>query len=88
MGVGRYVTNMGVIGSLLGALGVRKQTKEMPADWRRYVVWLSWVLSFILAVASVRKSENDKDYIARGKAARKEHAKREKAAKKAAKRVR
>ncbi|RRD36395.1 hypothetical protein EII31_02135 [Leucobacter sp. OH2974_COT-288] len=63
MGVGRYVLNSGIISSAVGALGVAKQTKKMPRDWRRFLVWATWGISFVLAVASVRKSDSDAAHV-------------------------
>lgn len=59
MSIGRYVTNPGVIGSALGVLGVIKRTKNMPADWRRFIVWGIWLGGFALALAGVAKAEED-----------------------------
>lgn len=59
MKIGKYVTNPGILGSLAGAIGVSKQAKEMPHDWRRYVVWLVWGLGVVLAVAAVAQDNED-----------------------------
>ena len=57
MKIGKYVTNIGVIASLAGAIGVRRQTQRMPSDFRRVIVWAVWALGVALAVASVAKDE-------------------------------
>lgn len=61
MSIGKYVTNIGVIGALAGAYSTARQTKEMPSDWRRYVVWGVWVATVVLAVAAVSLKEADAD---------------------------
>ncbi|UBH06784.1 hypothetical protein K8P10_002295 [Leucobacter sp. Psy1] len=60
MSIGRYVTNPGVIGSAISVLGVIKRTKNMPADWRRLIVWGIWLGGFALSVAGVAKEEEDR----------------------------
>ena len=62
MGIGKYLTNIGVIGALLGALGAAKQTQAMPKDWRRFVVWGVWAAGLVLAVAGVAKQPDDERY--------------------------
>lgn len=57
MKIGKYITNIGILTSLAGAYGVLKQTRKMPADWRRSVVWVVWVLGVVLAVAQVAKDD-------------------------------
>ena len=59
MKIGKYVTNPGILGSLAGAIGVSKQTKEMSHDWRRYVVWLVWLLGVVLAISAVVQEDDD-----------------------------
>lgn len=53
MQIGKYVTNPGVIGAAIGAVGTARRTQTMPRDWRRFVVWGVWLASLALAVASV-----------------------------------
>lgn len=65
MSIGKYLTNFGVIGALMGALGTVRQTKQMPNDWRRYIVWVVWAAGLVLAVASVAKQPEDEAYEAR-----------------------
>jgi len=62
MSIGKYVTNFGVIGALLGALGTARQTRSMPRDWRRFVVWGVWAAGFVLAVAGVAKQPQDEQF--------------------------
>lgn len=59
MKIGKYITNFGVIGGLIGALGVAKQTKNMPADWRRYILWIVWALGLVLTIANIAKDSDD-----------------------------
>lgn len=80
MAIGKYLTNIGVIGAAIGAIGTYRQTQEMPRDWRRYLPWAVWALGLILAAASVAKQQDDERYEIELKEARKQ----EKAAVKAA----
>lgn len=59
MKIGKYITNFGVLGAVAGAYGVMKQTKQMPSDWRRYVIWTMWLLGVVLAIAGVAKRQDD-----------------------------
>ncbi|MGD9606501.1 MAG: hypothetical protein AB7V10_03360 [Leucobacter sp.] len=69
MSIGKYVTNLGVIGALLGVLGTMKQTQNMPRDWRRFVVWGVWAAGLLLALASVAKQQDDEEFEAAAKEA-------------------
>lgn len=88
MAIGKYLTNFGVIGAVLGVLGTLKQTREMPNDWRRYVVWIVWVAGLVLAIGSVSKQVDDEIYEAEFEAAQREEKQREKEQKKAQKKRR
>ena len=62
MSIGKYLTNLGVIGALMGALGTARQTQSMPKDWRRYIVWVVWAAGLALALAGVAKQAEDEQY--------------------------
>ena len=64
MSIGKYVTNAGVLGAAISALGTAKQTQSMPKDWRRFVVWGGWAASLLLALASVSKQLDDEEFAA------------------------
>lgn len=61
MAIGKYVTNLGVIGAVAAAYSTARQTKQMPTDWRRYVVWGVWAAGVILAIASVSMLDDDEN---------------------------
>lgn len=83
MSIGKYLTNFGVIGALLGALGTAKQTQQMPKDWRRYIIWVVWAAGLALAIGSVAKQAEDEQYEAELKQLEAEQKAAAKAAKKA-----
>jgi hypothetical protein len=85
MAIGKYVTNVGVITSVLGGVGVAKQTSQMPRDWRRFLVWGVWGASVALAIASVAKADEDNQFLEDSKEAKKDHKQAQKALKKAKK---
>lgn len=85
MAIGKYVTNIGVITTVLGGFGVAKQTKDMPQDWRRYLVWVVWGASVALAIGAVSNADQDSDHIAKNKAEQDEYKRAQKALKKAEK---
>lgn len=62
MSLGKYLTNLGLLGTVAGAYGVVKQTKNMPNDWRRFVVWGIWLLGVVLAIAGIAKEDEDSQY--------------------------
>lgn len=84
MSIGKYLTNLGVIGSVLGAFGTWRQTQNMPRDWRRFVVWGVWAAGFVLAVAAAAKQPEDEAY----EAAVREEERQAKLAAKAARKAR
>ena len=85
MAIGKYVTNIGVITTVLGGFGVAKQTKDMPQDWRRYLVWVVWGASVALAIGAVSNADQDSDHIAKNKAEQDEYKRAQEALKKAEK---
>jgi len=82
MAIGKYLTNVGVLGALAGALGTARQTQSMPRDWRRFVIWGVWAAGLVLAVVSVAKQPEDEEF----EAAQRDADRAEKAAAKARKR--
>ncbi len=62
MSIGKYLTNAGVIGALLGALGAARQAQQLPRDWRRILVWVVWAAGLTLALASVAKQQDDEEF--------------------------
>lgn len=86
MSIGKYLTNLGVIGALLGVLGTMRQTREMPNDWRRYIVWLVWLAGLVLALGAVAKQQDDEIYEAQLQAAQKQERRLAKEQKKVQKR--
>jgi len=70
--IGKYLTNMGVITALIGALGTARQTKSMPRDWRRFVVWGVWAAGLVLAVAGAARQPEDEEFEAAQKDAERE----------------
>lgn len=62
MSLGKYLTNFGVIGAVIGALGTARQTQSMPKDWRRFIVWGVWGAGLVLAIAGVAKQIDDEEF--------------------------
>ena len=61
IGLGKYVTNLGVIGAAVGAVATARRTASMPHDWRRLIVWGVWAAGFVLAIASVAMPDDDEE---------------------------
>lgn len=62
MSIGKYVTNLGVLGAAVSALGVLRQTRTMAPDWRRSMLWVVWLAGLVLAIAGVAKRDEDRRY--------------------------
>lgn len=62
MSIGKYLTNPGVLGALIGALGTAKQAQHMPKDWRRVVIWGVWAAGLALALAGAAKQQEDEEF--------------------------
>ncbi len=60
--IGKYLTNLGVIGAVLGIFGVIRESRQMPKDWRIGIVWAIWLLGLVLAIAGVAKRQADQDF--------------------------
>ena len=73
MAIGKYLTNMAVLGTLLGALGTAKQAQQMPKDWRRVLVWGVWAAGLALAIASVSKQDDDRAFAEARREAERRH---------------
>ncbi len=78
MSIGKYLTNLGVIGAALGALGTARQTQAMPRDWRRFIVWGVWAAGLLLAIVGVAKQIEDEQF----EAAQEQEARAERSARK------
>lgn len=59
--IGKYVTNLGVIGAAVGALSTARRTASMPRDWRRLIVWGVWIAGLVLAIAGVAMQDEDNE---------------------------
>lgn len=59
--IGKYVTNLGVLGAVAGAVGTARRTGSMPNDWRRLLVWGVWIMGVVLAIAGVAMQEQEND---------------------------
>ena len=58
----KYLLNPAIISGLIsGISAVRQQRKGGPADWRTYLTWVAWALTFAVAVGTVRKESLDPD---------------------------
>ncbi|GAA1317277.1 hypothetical protein ACFSWE_10775 [Leucobacter albus] len=57
--IGKYLTNIGVLGAAAGVVSTARRTSTMPRDWRRFIVWGVWVAGLVLAIGSVAMQERD-----------------------------
>lgn len=57
----KFLFNAGVIGALVGATGVIRQTISGPRNWRLILMWLSWGIGVAIAVGSVIEQNRELD---------------------------
>ena len=50
----KYLFNGVIISSLISGIGALRQQRKSPSDWRTVLTWASWILSFLVAVGTVR----------------------------------
>jgi hypothetical protein len=50
----KYLFNGVIVSSLISGIGALRQQRKSPADWRTVLTWASWILSFMVAVGTVR----------------------------------
>ncbi|GAA2839396.1 hypothetical protein FB468_1210 [Leucobacter komagatae] len=60
--VGKYLTNIGVLGAAAGVVSTARRTNSMPRDWRRFIVWGVWIAGLILAIAGVAMQDRDAEF--------------------------
>lgn len=60
--VGKYLTNIGVLGAAAGVVSTARRTSTMPQDWRRFLVWGVWIAGLVLAIAGVAMQNRDEEY--------------------------
>lgn len=61
MSIGKYITNPGVLGAAVGAVGTARRAGSMRRDWRRFLVWGVWLAGLALAIASVAMQDKDRE---------------------------
>ena len=49
----RFLFSSSVISAVLSGVGLARQTLKGPRDWRTGLLWLSWLISVVLAVSAV-----------------------------------
>lgn len=60
--VGKYLTDIGVLGAAAGVVSTARRTNSMPRDWRRFIVWGVWIAGLILAIAGVAMQDRDAEF--------------------------
>lgn len=60
--VGKYLTNIGVLGAAAGVISTARRAGSMPRDWRRFIVWGVWGASLVLAIAGVAMQGRDEEF--------------------------
>jgi len=53
----RFLFSSSVISAVLSGVGLARQTLRGPRDWRTGLLWLSWLISIVLAISTVLDRE-------------------------------
>ena len=48
-----------IISSVLSGVAAMRQGRKAPTDWRTYLTWIAWTLTFIVALGTVRMDSLD-----------------------------
>jgi cytochrome c-type biogenesis protein CcmH/NrfF len=51
--VRRFLLSGSFISAVIAGLGLLRKTLVGPRDWRTLLLWASWVISVVLAVAAI-----------------------------------
>ncbi|WP_261164379.1 hypothetical protein [Microbacterium sp. Marseille-Q6965] len=54
MGMRKYVAGTGIVGAVLSGISLLRGAGEQPFTWRVALQWLSWAITFALAIGMVR----------------------------------
>ena len=49
-----YLFSASILSALTGGLGLLRKTLRSPLSWQVWLLWASWVISLVLAIAAVR----------------------------------
>ena len=55
----KYLMNGAIISSVLSGVAALRQGRKAPTDWRTYLTWIAWTLTFIVALGTVRMDSLD-----------------------------
>jgi len=58
----RFLFSSSIVSAVLSGVGLVRQTMRGPRDWRTGLLWLSWLISMILAVAAVLDRSHDDEF--------------------------
>lgn len=53
MGMRKYVTGTGIVGAVLSGVSLLRGAGERPFTWRVALQWVSWGITFALAVGTI-----------------------------------
>jgi hypothetical protein len=55
----KYIFNSGVISAVVGGWTTLQTTRRGPRDWRLILMWVTWILSLIIAIGTVITESHD-----------------------------
>lgn len=57
----KYIFSGTLISAVLGGWGTLQTTRKGPRDWRLALMWISWVITVVVAVDSVLEQSRKVD---------------------------
>jgi hypothetical protein len=54
-----YLFSASILSALTAGIGLLRKTLRSPLSWQVWLLWASWVISFVLAIAAVRQRGQD-----------------------------
>lgn len=49
-----YLFSASILSALTAGIGLLRKTLRSPLSWHVWLLWASWVISLVLAIAAVR----------------------------------
>jgi hypothetical protein len=57
----KFILSSSVLGAVFGGVGVVRQTRSGPRDWRLVLLWIAWAINVAVAIGTVADEANAKE---------------------------
>ncbi|MEY4313336.1 MAG: hypothetical protein RLZZ319_845 [Actinomycetota bacterium] len=58
----RFLLNGGFLSALFSGFGLIRSTISGKRDWKLGLMWVSWILSLVVVIATILSPDEDEDY--------------------------